>query len=281
MGYFAEKEDELQHHGIKGQKWGVRRFQNKDGTLTPTGRRHYDEDSEDAQNGGSKRQIDKATIAKGAAIVGAVALGAMLVTNPGARNIVAKYGKTAMVNLGSAAGKGAANFMNKAPGVASKIGGKVANRASKVGDAMVDAALLSVGGIAISKVTEKLAVGEDASEAEKNKSKVMTDVATAAIKTATGAGGGSGSASKGTKGGSVGKEVSDKIGAPSKKSIDKQSAEWQALFKDANGNQRDADTRATIKSLASAGYDIDQIDKYLNHSFNDWASQYMAVEIGW
>ena len=32
---------ELQHHGIKGQKWGVRRFQNKDGSLTPAGRRRY------------------------------------------------------------------------------------------------------------------------------------------------------------------------------------------------------------------------------------------------
>lgn len=28
----------LMHHGVKGQKWGVRRYQNKDGTLTPEGK---------------------------------------------------------------------------------------------------------------------------------------------------------------------------------------------------------------------------------------------------
>lgn len=31
----------LVHHGIKGQQWGVRRFQNEDGTLTEEGRRRY------------------------------------------------------------------------------------------------------------------------------------------------------------------------------------------------------------------------------------------------
>lgn len=31
----------LAHHGIEGQKWGVRRWQNKDGSLTPEGRAHY------------------------------------------------------------------------------------------------------------------------------------------------------------------------------------------------------------------------------------------------
>lgn len=32
---------ELYHHGIKGMKWGVRRYQNKDGTLTPAGKKYY------------------------------------------------------------------------------------------------------------------------------------------------------------------------------------------------------------------------------------------------
>jgi len=34
-------EDFLMHHGILGQKWGERRYQNKDGSLTPEGREHY------------------------------------------------------------------------------------------------------------------------------------------------------------------------------------------------------------------------------------------------
>ena len=32
---------ELYHHGIKGQRWGVRRYQNSDGSLTPEGQKHY------------------------------------------------------------------------------------------------------------------------------------------------------------------------------------------------------------------------------------------------
>ncbi len=33
--------NEIYHHGILGQKWGIRRFQNKDGTRTSAGKKRY------------------------------------------------------------------------------------------------------------------------------------------------------------------------------------------------------------------------------------------------
>lgn len=35
---------ELYHHGVKGQRWGIRRYQNKDGSLTAAGQKRYDRD---------------------------------------------------------------------------------------------------------------------------------------------------------------------------------------------------------------------------------------------
>lgn len=37
-------DNELQHFGVKGMKWGVRRYENKDGSLTPAGRKRYNDD---------------------------------------------------------------------------------------------------------------------------------------------------------------------------------------------------------------------------------------------
>lgn len=34
--------DELRHHGVKGMKWGIRRYQNEDGSLTPEGEKRYE-----------------------------------------------------------------------------------------------------------------------------------------------------------------------------------------------------------------------------------------------
>lgn len=40
MQYSNDYYEELYHHGIRGQKWGVRRYQNADGSLTAAGKKH-------------------------------------------------------------------------------------------------------------------------------------------------------------------------------------------------------------------------------------------------
>ena len=51
--------DELYHHGIKGQKWGVRRYQNKDGTLTREGRERYLEEAHEDVEGSIKEAQER------------------------------------------------------------------------------------------------------------------------------------------------------------------------------------------------------------------------------
>ena len=73
--------DVLQHYGIRGMKWGVRRFQQKDGSLTSQGRKRYG-----GEDGPERKKLPAAgKAAVGAAAAAGIVLTAYLVKRHGAK----------------------------------------------------------------------------------------------------------------------------------------------------------------------------------------------------
>lgn len=111
----------IAHHGIKGQKWGVRRYQNEDGSLTPAGQRRYARDVARYERQMSRYERGKDLYAKGETITktrakaGLMALGTMAAASLANAAIVAR-GKDLVMKRGA----------NTITAPASTVGKKVA-----------------------------------------------------------------------------------------------------------------------------------------------------------
>ena len=101
----------LAHAGIKGMKWGVRRYQNKDGSLTPEGKKRYgnasDSSNNDKPNNSDRNKKIAKRVAVSAIMTATVATAAVLYAkNPKAVNsFIAKAGRTTVDGLKKGGGK--------------------------------------------------------------------------------------------------------------------------------------------------------------------------------
>ena len=144
-GYEIVRESDLAHHGIKGQKWGIRRFQNKDGSFNSAGKQRYfgsggGENYKPVGSGGGSRS------AKGSAHR---ALAKVYDIN---ERFYSKHGNKTMASANKAA---KAQQLKKAeeadkkkaekPGMSDKTK-KNLKTAAKVGAAVVGTALVAYGG---------------------------------------------------------------------------------------------------------------------------------------
>lgn len=68
--------DEIYHYGIKGMKWGVRRFQRKDGSMTSADKKNYSEDRNNDNKKSQKKLSTGSKVAIGIGVSAAVATGA-------------------------------------------------------------------------------------------------------------------------------------------------------------------------------------------------------------
>lgn len=151
-----------------------------------------------------------------------------------------------------------------------KLVGGLKNSAVRAGKAMVDGAMISIGGLAVDKLARELKKTEDGSDLTRARNKVIVDATRAGVNAAVRRNG-----SNSSNGGQVSKEVSDALGPPSKNSVDKNSSTYQGFFKDPSGNLRDDNVRSVIKGLVNAGYDADQINDYLRRIDNGSLKHYL------
>lgn len=112
--YILTANGELFHYGVKGMKWGVRRYQNSNGSLTSAGKKRYN----DGGNKSDNKRIAKKVAAAVIMTATVTAAAALYAKNPYAVNrVVSKVGNATISGLksgGSKAVTAGKKYMNSA-----------------------------------------------------------------------------------------------------------------------------------------------------------------------
>ena len=136
----------LVHHGIKGQRWGIRRYQNEDGSLTDAGRKRYLKDL-GLPNGVNRgiRTLIKAGeavgkntakgVQRGVAVTKAIGKGVENAAKNTADNFKRATGLIGAV--GKAIGNNAKRGVERGVNTSKKVGQYVASDAKKRGEKTV------------------------------------------------------------------------------------------------------------------------------------------------
>lgn len=128
---------EIKHSGIKGQKWGVRKYQNPDGTLTPEGKIRYK-----GFKGSIRKRID---------------------SGENARQVI--RGEQIEVSKKAAKGVGAGIGAHVLGGAVAALGSVTLNLpVAALGGTIVAAGMVSMGAATVSQISKDMALAEIANE---------------------------------------------------------------------------------------------------------------------
>lgn len=151
--------NELKHYGIKGMHWGVRRYQNVDGSLTAEGKKRYTSNkTNESFETTIKTKVDGKKIAKGVLLAATIAGAAYMYSrNKSAVDTFVKQNASKIYNKATVEIKG---FPPKAVKKAKTMGGKfmkgvkqgLDNAPEKMGRSMAEGAAYIAGMYTVGKL---------------------------------------------------------------------------------------------------------------------------------